>query len=82
VDTSKVQIGLGNTWNDNNTEFIAESMVFSLKYGSTTNFWTSAWLNGLRSKGMYNAREGMYFLSLPHHLEKTTNISGTMHYLL
>jgi hypothetical protein len=26
--------------------------------------------------------EKMSFLSLPHHLEKTTNISGTMHYLL
>jgi hypothetical protein len=35
-----------------------------------------------KSKGMYNDREDVPSLSDPHHLEKTTNISGTMHYLL
>jgi hypothetical protein len=35
-----------------------------------------------KSKGIYNGREGISSLSPTRHLEKTTNISGTMHYLL
>jgi hypothetical protein len=34
------------------------------------------------SYGMYNAREDMHFLSPPHHLEKASDMTYTMHYLL